>query len=83
MRKRKPRTKNMYFTKIHEEAIIEYAKSDDNVVKTKLYSSLIQPAFSELVDKIVYSYKFNNLPNIARKYGKNRDIEQKSHLFVS
>ena len=64
MRKRKPRTKNMYFTKIHEEAIIEYAKSDDNVVKTKLYSSLIQPAFSELVDKIVYTYKFTSLPNI-------------------
>ena len=54
----------MYFTKIHEEAIIQYASSDDNAVKTKLYSTLIQPAFSELVDKIVYTYKFNNLPNI-------------------
>tara|TARA_R100000234_G_scaffold119611_2_gene103044 strand:+ start:1455 stop:2144 length:690 start_codon:yes stop_codon:yes gene_type:complete len=64
MKKRRKRTKNMYFTKIHEEAIIQYASSDDNAVKTKLYSSLIQPAFSELVDKIVYTYKFNNLPNI-------------------
>jgi len=32
--------------------------------RSELYISLIQPAFSELVDKIVYTYKFNNLPNI-------------------
>ena len=96
MRKRKPRTKNMYFTKIHEEAIIEYAKSDDNVVKTKLYSSLIQPAFSELVDKIVYTYKFNNLPNIdylkddckvwlttiLNKYDPNRGSKAFSYFSV-
>ena len=25
---------------------------------------MLQPAFSEMVDKIVYTYKFNNLPNI-------------------
>ncbi len=62
--KRKARTKNLYFTKIHEEAIIQYAKSTNLAEKTKLYTSLIQPAFSELVDKIVYTYKFNNLPNI-------------------
>ena len=96
MRKRKPRTKNMYFTKIHEEAIIEYAKSDDNVVKTKLYSSLIQPAFNELVDKIVYTYKFNNLPNIdylkddckvwlttiLNKYDPNRGSKAFSYFSV-
>jgi len=96
MKKRRPRTKNMYFTKIHEEAIIEYAKSDDNVVKTKLYSSLIQPAFSELVDKIVYTYKFNNLPNIdylkddckvwlttiLNKYDPNRGSKAFSYFSV-
>jgi hypothetical protein len=64
MRKRKKRTKNLYFTKIHEEAIVQYARSSDLSEKTKLYSTLIQPAFNELVDKIVYTYKFNNLPNI-------------------
>ena len=62
--KRRKRTKNMYFTKVHEEAIIQYAKSNNITEKTQLYTSLIQPAFSELVDKIVYTYKFNNLPNI-------------------
>jgi len=96
MRKRKKRTKNMYFTKIHEEAIIEYAKSDDNMVKTKLYSSLIQPAFSELVDKIVYTYKFTSLPNIdylrddckvwlttiLNKYDPNRGSKAFSYFSV-
>tara|TARA_R110000824_G_scaffold117827_1_gene269868 strand:+ start:590 stop:1306 length:717 start_codon:yes stop_codon:yes gene_type:complete len=63
-RKRAPRKKNMYFTKVHENAIIEYAITDCNKIKTDLYVSLIQPAFSEMVDKIVYTYKFTNLPNI-------------------
>ena len=96
MRKRRKRTKNMYFTKIHEEAIIQYAKSDDVTEKTKLYSSLIQPAFSELVDKIVYTYKFNNLPNIdylkddckvwlttiLNKYDPNRGSKAFSYFSV-
>jgi hypothetical protein len=56
--------KNNYFTKIHEQAIIDYAKSDDKKVKTKLYIEFIQPAFDEMVEKIVYTYKFTNLPNI-------------------
>ena len=64
MKNRKKRTKNLYFTKIHEEAIVQYARSTNLTEKTKLYSTLIQPAFNELVDKIVYTYKFNNLPNI-------------------
>ena len=55
--KRRKRTKNMYFTKVHEEAIIQYAKSNNITEKTQLYTSLIQPAFSELVDKIIYTYK--------------------------
>ena len=56
--------KTQYFTKVHEEAILEYASSSDNIRKTQLYVTLIQPAFNEMVEKIVYTYKFNNLPNI-------------------
>ena len=62
--KRKKRTKNNYFTKIHEEAIVKYALSESRREKTELYSSLIQPAFDEMVNKIIFTYKFNNLPNI-------------------
>ena len=60
----KTKNKNEYFTKIHEDAIILYCNTDLKSEKTKLYSELIQPAFNELVDKIVFTYKFNNLPNI-------------------
>ena len=63
-KKRRPRKKNNYFTIVHEKAIIEYAITDDKAVRTDLYIRLIGPAFDELVDKIVYTYKFNNLPNI-------------------
>ena len=63
-RRRRKRRKNNYFTKVHENAIIEYAKTDDRSVRSELYISYIGPAFNELVDKIVYTYKFNNLPNI-------------------
>ena len=64
MKKRRPRRKNNYFTKVHEEAIIKYAITSDRAIRTKLYIELIGPAFDELVDKIVYTYKFNTLPNI-------------------
>lgn len=63
-RKRRKRQKNNYFTKIHEEAIVQYASSNCRKEKTELYSSLIQPAFDEMVNKIIFTYKFNNLPNI-------------------
>jgi hypothetical protein len=56
--------KNNYFTKEHENAIIAYAKSESKEEKTELYVKLIQPAFDEMVEKIVYTYKFNLLPNI-------------------
>jgi hypothetical protein len=56
--------KNHYFTKVHEEAIINYCLSKDFRIKNELYNTYIGPAFNELVDKIVYTYKFTNLPNI-------------------
>ena len=61
---RRRRKSNHYFTKDHENAIIQYALTDDIKVRTKLYIEYIGPAFDEMVDKIVYSYKFTNLPNI-------------------
>jgi DNA-directed RNA polymerase specialized sigma subunit len=55
---------NYYFTQEHEDAIIKYALSTDRSVRTKLYVELIQPAFDEMVNKIIFTYKFNTLPNI-------------------
>jgi hypothetical protein len=54
----------MYFTQVHEDAILRYAASNCRKEKTELYVRLIQPAFSEMVDKIVFTYKFTTLPNI-------------------
>lgn len=63
-KQRRKRTKNNYFTKVHEEAIIKYATTSSRQEKSQLYMSLIQPAFDEMVNKIIFTYKFNNLPNI-------------------
>jgi len=56
--------KNMYFTKVHEDAIVQYCNTNDPKIRNELYASLIGPAFDEMVDKIVYTYKFTTLPNV-------------------
>lgn len=53
-----------YFTHEHEAAIIKYTKSTVSKEREELYREWIQPAFNEMVDKIVYTYKFTTLPNI-------------------
>ena len=56
--------KNLYFTKVHEDAIVQYAQTDDIKIRTELYIEYIAPAFNEMVDKIIYTYRFTSLPNI-------------------
>jgi|TARA_Y100000114_G_scaffold152829_1_gene171779 DNA-directed RNA polymerase specialized sigma subunit len=63
-RKRRKRTKRLYFTEVHENAILEYCSTADRKKREELYRELIQPAMNEMVDKIVYTYKFTTLPNI-------------------
>ena len=63
-RPRRKRTKNDYFTKIHEDAIVKYAGTNCRQERTELYATFIQPAFNEMVNKIIFTYKFNTLPNI-------------------
>tara|TARA_R100001163_G_C5067124_1_gene206053 strand:+ start:1345 stop:2055 length:711 start_codon:yes stop_codon:yes gene_type:complete len=62
-KKRRPKRKNYYFTKDHEQAIIKYSNTQCIRERTELYVKWIQPAFNEMVDKIVFTYKFTNLPN--------------------
>ena len=65
MAKRKKKSKsNHYFTQDTEDAIVAYARTEDIGIRTKLYVEHIQPAFNELVDKIVYTYKYTSLQNI-------------------
>lgn len=54
----------MYFTGEHEKAIIQYASTNNIEVRERLYREFIGPAFNEMVDKIVFTYKFTSLPNI-------------------
>lgn len=63
-RKSRKRKSQHYFTKKHEEAIIRYSLSDNRRERTQLYVELIEPAFNEMVDKIIFTYKFTTLPNI-------------------
>ena len=60
----KERKSKHYFTKDTEGAIIKYCDTEDSFIRTQLYIDHIQPAFNELVDKIVYTYKFTSLQNI-------------------
>ena len=58
------RTKNHYFRKEHQDAIVEYCQTQDPKRRNELYKEFIGPVFDEMVDKIVYTYKFTSLPNI-------------------
>jgi hypothetical protein len=64
IKKRRKRRKNHYFTQIHEDAIVEYAKIRCNKRRTVLYVQFIRPAFDEMVNKIIFTYRFTTLPNI-------------------
>ena len=64
MAKKKKKSKNYYFTSDTEQAIISYSNTDCKQIREELYRQQIQPAFDELVDKIVYTYKFTSLENI-------------------
>ena len=62
-RRRRRKTKNYYFTQVHEDAIVQYTNTNCIKERTNLYVNFIQPAFNEMVDKIVFTYKFTTLPN--------------------
>ena len=72
----KRRKSKLYFTHLHEEAIVKYSTIEDREEKTRLYVELINPAFNEMVDKIVYTYKFTTLPNIE-------DLKSECKVFLT
>jgi len=64
-KKKKPaKAKKYYFTKEHEDAVVQYCQTKCVRVRTDLYIKYLEPAFNEMVDKIVFTYKFTTLPNI-------------------
>ena len=63
-RRRGKGTSKQYFTKEHEQAIIDSVATKDLRERTILYERWIGPAFSEMVDKICYTYNFTTLSNV-------------------
>ena len=63
-KKRRKKKNNNYFTKVHENAIVEYKGCTIQDQRDELYKDVIRPAFVEMINKIVYTYKFTNLPNV-------------------
>lgn len=57
-RKRKPKTKNNYFTKDTEEAILKYRSCHDPAERNKIYNEEIHYGFYKLVENIIHTFKF-------------------------
>lgn len=57
-RKRKPKTKNNYFTQEAEEAILRYRNSKSLAERNKIYNQQIHYAFYKLAENIIHTFKF-------------------------
>lgn len=85
-----------YFTKEHENAILEFIETTDVKLQNELYKNTIRPVLITLIDKIVCTFKFNTLPNIEYlkqeceehlimilpKYDKTKNSKTFSYLSV-
>jgi len=58
LRKRRPKTKNQYFTADTEEAILEYLKETDEKKRNQIYNERIWYAFHKLTENIIHTFKF-------------------------
>ena len=66
----------MYFTQEHEDAIVSFSSTDDLKIREQLYVNIIQPVFSQMVDKIVFTYRFTSLPDID-------DLRQECKVYLA
>lgn len=66
----------MYFTQVHEDAIVSFSSTDDLKIREDLYVNVIQPVFSQMVDKIVFTYRFTSLPDID-------DLRQECKVYLA
>lgn len=48
----------IYFGPVVDEAILAYNISEDTILKNKLFSTIIQPAFDKLAENIIHTFKF-------------------------
>ena len=67
---RKKKKSNMYFTQTTENAIIRYNKSDNHILRNKIYNEHIDYAFDKLAENIIHTFKFYYFdvpPNTVKK----------------
>ena len=57
-RKRKPKTKNNYFTEDTEQAILEYRASKNQAERNRIYNERIHHGFYKLAENIIHTFKF-------------------------
>lgn len=58
IRKRKPKTSNIYFTEETEDAIIAYLASSVTEERNQIYNTKINYAFNKLAENIIHTFKF-------------------------
>jgi len=83
-RKRKPKTKNVYFTEETEDAIIAYRIATTHDERNKLYNEKIHYAFYKLAENIIHTFKFyyTDVDNIEDlKYEVISFLLQKINLY--
>ena len=83
-RKRKPKTKNNYFTPETEEAILKYRECKNQAEKNKIYNAEIHNSFYKLAENIIHTFKFyyTEVDNIEDlKYEVISFLLQKLHLY--
>jgi hypothetical protein len=56
--KEKKKTKHYYFNQTTENAIVRYNKTDDVVLKNKIYNEHISYPFDKLAENIIHTFKF-------------------------
>ena len=73
--KKKKRNKNYYFTKIHEEAVVKYASTDDLKIRTDLYIELS-------VKFGLQQFLTNTIPIKGQKHFRISASSLKTGLFI-
>ena len=54
----KKKKRKMYFGQVTEDAIIRYNKSDDPIIRNRIYNDYIQKPFDKLAENIIHTFKF-------------------------
>lgn len=59
IKRRKKKKSNIYFSKLTENAIVKYNKSDDIKIRNEIYNEEISAAFDKLAENILNTFKFS------------------------